>query len=524
MEHDKLLSARATDFGVLAAREGLPHGTHKPKDTVDGRDRMSTTAPAAGYNEERRLAKLARLRGTGRRRRQPQHNAMTSPPPPDEAFSPPPPNEAPPENWDDVPVGKGRTPQRREDDDDEPAAYDRGSWRSESKPARAPRSRASPTKVPTAREWDDTPVGGAQRPPPQQVERKRAPARRPVVSQREWDEMPVGGGGGGQVWTEYPEGETGPPPRAATPDSDSDSTGSLEMRPAPARRDWDDEPVGGGAKQVYEEPVGSSSARDSDEATTVASDDDERPIGSDDERPFATDDEPADAKDWDDQPVGGGGQEWAEYPDDDAPRSARREESDRRAASPLTYDATPLQPSPAPPSPRPSPAPPSPARPERPPCTLEDLRDRWGTCVYLLRSPDVRDAAALEKTRQAAEDGVAYVEEVKTVAQRLKIRGGALSKMLLPYGEETSTLEQAHTSNRAEYERLEELGLPEQRARELVDKALAARSLVRVKVADDNDLEQMLLACGELRDFFDDLEAHARREGSGAFEVFATLE
>ena len=144
--------------------------------------------------------------------------------------------------------------------------------------------------------------------------------------------------------------------------------------------------------------------------------------------------------------------------------------------------------------------------------------------MYLLRSPDVRDAAALEKTRQAAEDGVAYVEEVKTVAQRLKIRGGALSKMLLPYGEETSTLEQAHTSNRAEYERLEELGLPEQRARELVDKALAARSLVRVKVADDNDLEQMLLACGELRDFFDDLEAHARREGMVAFDVFATLE
>ena len=339
--------------------------------------------------------------------------------------------------------------------------------------------------------------------------------------------MPVGSGGGNQVWTEYPEGESGPPLRAATPASASDSTGSLEMRPAP-QRDWDDQPVGGGAKEDWDEatgsddderpaggagraparPVESSSARDSDEAT---------PVASDDERPFATDDAPADAKDWDDRPVGGG-----EYPEDDAPRSARGE-SDRRAASPLTYDATPLRPespqyatSPAPPSP-------SPTR-DRPPCTIDDLRDRWGTCVYLLRSPDVRDAQALNNTRQAAEDGVAYVEEVKTVAQRLKIRGGALSKMLLPYGEETSTLEQAHASNRAEYERLEELGLPEQRARELVDKALAARSLVRVKVADDNDLEQMLLACGELRDLFDDLEAHARREGMGAFEVFATLE
>ena len=75
---------------------------------------MSATASgreAASYSEERRLAKLARLRGTGRRRRQPRPHALTSPPPPEEAFSPPPPNEAPPaENWDDVPVGKGRTP------------------------------------------------------------------------------------------------------------------------------------------------------------------------------------------------------------------------------------------------------------------------------------------------------------------------------------------------------------------------------------------------------------------------------
>ena len=474
----------------------------------------STTASAPGqpYDEERRLAKLARLRGTGRRRRQPRPHALTSPPPPDEAFSPPPPNDAPPSNWDDVPVGPGRTPQRGDDGDDA------GSWRSDTKPARAPRPRAGPSKVPTYKEWDDTPVGGASKPPPQQAERKRVPQRRPVVSQREWDEMPVGKTGGDQVWTEYPEGESGPPLRAATPASASDSTGSLEMRPAPAR-DWDDEPVSEGAKEDWDEepvgrdvderPVGSSSARDSDE-------EDATPVASDDERPFATDDDPADAKDWDDRPVD-------EYPEEDAPRSARGE-SDRRAASPLTYDATPLRPE-SPQYAEPSPAPPSPSPTrDRPPCSIDDLRDRWGTCVYLLRSPDVRDAQALNNTRQAAEDGVAYVEEVKTVAQRLKIRGGALSKMLLPYGEETSTLEQAHTSNRAEYERLEELGLPEQRARELVDKALAARSLVRVKVADDNDLEQMLLACGELRDFFDDLEAHARTKGEGAFDVFATLE
>ena len=90
--------------------------------------------------------------------------------------------------------------------------------------------------------------------------------------------------------------------------SDSDSTGSLHQRPA--SRDWDEQPVGGGAKEDWddeepvggrdldEQPVGSSSARDSDE-------EDATPVASDDERPFATDDAPADAKDWDDQPVGG---------------------------------------------------------------------------------------------------------------------------------------------------------------------------------------------------------------------------
>ena len=133
---------------------------------------MSATASgreAASYNEERRLAKLARLRGTGRRRRQPQpQDALRSPPPPADPpsakRSPPPPSDAPPaENWDDVPVGKGRTPQRIDDE-----------------PPRRREPRASPTKVPTYKEWDDTPVGGAARPPPREPERKRLCGNQPV--------------------------------------------------------------------------------------------------------------------------------------------------------------------------------------------------------------------------------------------------------------------------------------------------------------------------------------------------------
>ena len=128
--------------------------------------------------------------------------------------------------------------------------------------------------------------------------------------------------------------------------------------------------------------------------------------------------EPADAKDWDDQPVGGGGgaRDWAEYPEEDAPRSARREE-DRRPPHHLRMMRRRCRPGAAL------------ATTVAGAALADETRETAlhvggpagrgaPACIYW--SPDVRDAQR-EKARQAAEDGVAYVEEVKTVAQRLKM-------------------------------------------------------------------------------------------------------
>jgi hypothetical protein len=49
-----------------------------------------------------------------------------------------------------------------------------------------------------------------------------------------------------------------------------------------------------------------------------------------------------------------------------------------------------------------------------------------------------------------ARDGAEYVNQLKVLAKRMNVRTGKLSQMLLPYGEETSTLEQAHASNVAQ--------------------------------------------------------------------------
>ena len=56
-----------------------------------------------------------------------------------------------------------------------------------------------------------------------------------------------------------------------------------------------------------------------------------------------------------------------------------------------------------------------------------------------------------------ARDGAEYVNQLKVLAKRMNVRTGKLSQMLLPYGEETSTLEQAHASNVAEYAELAKL-------------------------------------------------------------------
>ena len=70
------------------------------------------------------------------------------------------------------------------------------------------------------------------------------------------------------------------------------------------------------------------------------------------------------------------------------------------------------------------------------------------------------------------------------------------------------------------YAQLSKLGLQPDDAAKLAALAAGARSLVRVKVADDNDIAQMLECCRELVSFFGDLEAFATTKGVSAFKVF----
>ncbi|KAJ1460327.1 hypothetical protein M885DRAFT_510170 [Pelagophyceae sp. CCMP2097] len=200
------------------------------------------------------------------------------------------------------------------------------------------------------------------------------------------------------------------------------------------------------------------------------------------------------------------------------PKSARL--STPRASEPVS--PCPPATSPPPPSPPPTGELDDAATGELSDGDLKDLQARWDTASYLLRKPKL-DAQALAEASQAASDGIFYIKSITDEAARIGIRRGALSKLLLPYGEETSTLEQAHSSNTAEYEKLEAFGVDRGKATRLVGLANATRALIRVKIADDNDVAQAHEACRELHTFFQALADIARAAGLSDYQVFEHL-
>jgi hypothetical protein len=146
---------------------------------------------------------------------------------------------------------------------------------------------------------------------------------------------------------------------------------------------------------------------------------------------------------------------------------------------------------------------------------LEALRGRWGQLGFLLRQPQ----DDLEQTRAAVDRGAGFIAEVEGIVRSHGVRGGAVLQWVLPFDNNTSLLEQwnvrpqeAARERSTETQRFaDQVGEP----RRAVLRAAAAelRGLVRIKLADDQDIEQARAAVGELHCFFGDLATAAKRGG-----------
>jgi hypothetical protein len=139
---------------------------------------------------------------------------------------------------------------------------------------------------------------------------------------------------------------------------------------------------------------------------------------------------------------------------------------------------------------------------------FETVSNHWFVVKMLLRCP-VSSESDLAYVRDAAVQADRYLNEVRTLAPQIGMRRGQLSKAVLPYGETTSTLDQTHEENEPEKETLLAAGLSERQIAGLVRDAIATRKLVRVKIADDQDLDQAESAVQELSGFLRGLRSLA---------------
>jgi len=134
------------------------------------------------------------------------------------------------------------------------------------------------------------------------------------------------------------------------------------------------------------------------------------------------------------------------------------------------------------------------------------------------------DDAAIRATSCTVNEGLHFLESLEDWAKQLQMRKGALSRMLLPFDSETDSGDQASSAALAPLGSQQLDGLiPNEERRNLVSQAVSLRRLIRVKVADCNDIEQAREALRLAASFLQDLKQKAEEEQRNMTSVLREL-
>ncbi|CAN0395389.1 unnamed protein product [Ectocarpus sp. 12 AP-2014] len=178
------------------------------------------------------------------------------------------------------------------------------------------------------------------------------------------------------------------------------------------------------------------------------------------------------------------------------------------------------------------------------PATLDA---RWAEVEFML-CHEVDCEESLQYTIEATEAGLVFMDKLEEKAQELGVLKGQLSRRLLPFNADTSVEEQQAATPRRFQESLLALsstsgtaggvggggdsgvrsggdgggrgrgsgGLTEEEAEYLTDGARRVRQLVRLKIADDNDLNTAKEALMTMSGFFVSISEEAAKRGGDA--------
>lgn len=110
---------------------------------------------------------------------------------------------------------------------------------------------------------------------------------------------------------------------------------------------------------------------------------------------------------------------------------------------------------------------------------------------------------------------------MNTIAKQMNVLRGQLSRWILPYDNNTRIDTQCSTPHSVIEAMPDEFRgkLTERQVHYLVAGANGVRKLVRIKIADDNDLEQARKALQTTNSFFKHLYEHAERYNMTPFQL-----
>ena len=148
------------------------------------------------------------------------------------------------------------------------------------------------------------------------------------------------------------------------------------------------------------------------------------------------------------------------------------------------------------------------------------LDNGWSEVELLLQRP-IDKEEDLMYTVAAAEAGMMFTDQLNSAAKSLGVLRGTLSRWLLPYDSSTRLDEQCSTPHSVIDNMPDEFRgkLTERQVHYLVAGANSVRKLVRIKIADDNDLEQARQALKTAIEFFKRLQETAQQHNMTPFTL-----
>eukprot|EP01083_Nonionella_stella_P238821 836614_1 len=132
--------------------------------------------------------------------------------------------------------------------------------------------------------------------------------------------------------------------------------------------------------------------------------------------------------------------------------------------------------------------------------TFDKLSQKWFEITFLLRK-EINTEESFMDTQKIANESLLFLAQLSETAQKLGILRGTLSRALLPFDLNTSVSDQAHIVSNIDGKKSVLCQMNIHLQKQMQSQAISLRQCLRVKIADDADLDQCKTALLTIQSF-----------------------